>query len=193
MDEVWKPIVGLEDKYLISESGIVKRKERFFNRDRDGYKKEKVKIPEKILHGTLDKGYVRINLKVNDDGRRKRFRIHRLVALTFIGQPPNDKPHINHKDGVKNNNHYSNLEWCSIIENNKHALKNGLTPNIEKRSKHYLAKPINQLHPITNTFIKRFECMLDAKDELGIDISCIAKVCKGKRKSAGGYSWEYAE
>lgn len=54
--------------------------------------------------------------------------IHRLVALAFVNNP-NSETDVNHKDGNKMNNHYSNLEWCSRSENLKHSYRElGQTP-----------------------------------------------------------------
>lgn len=52
--------------------------------------------------------------------------VHRLVCLMWNGAQPEDKPWVNHKDGNKLNNHYSNLEWSTISDNIKHAHNTGL-------------------------------------------------------------------
>lgn len=73
---------------------------------------------------SMDKdGYLQIGLYLKKG--RKWFRAHRLVAITFLANPYN-LPQINHKDGVKFNNHVSNLEWTSNINNQRHAWKLGL-------------------------------------------------------------------
>jgi len=54
--------------------------------------------------------------------------IHRLVAEHFINNPCNETD-VNHKDGNRTNNHYTNLEWCSRSENLKHSFRElGQTP-----------------------------------------------------------------
>ena len=55
----------------------------------------------------------------------KTIFIHRLVAMTFI--EGNEKLTVNHKDGNKLNNHYSNLEFISSVKNLKHAHRIGLS------------------------------------------------------------------
>lgn len=51
---------------------------------------------------------------------------HRLVAKAFIGDPPPEKPDVNHIDGVKSNNNVENLEWCDRSRNIRHAFALGL-------------------------------------------------------------------
>jgi len=52
--------------------------------------------------------------------------VHRLVCKAFHGMSPEGKPWVNHKDGIKLNNHYTNLEWSSISENIQHAFDTGM-------------------------------------------------------------------
>lgn len=89
-------------------------------------------------------GYLSVTL-YNVYGR-KRFNIHRLVALAFI--PNNNNSYcVNHKDGNKHNNCVDNLEWCTSSENNLHALQNGLRLKnrlISERDVHEICKLLEQ-------------------------------------------------
>ena len=76
------------------------------------------KTGEAITPEVHDKGYLRVYLY--DNGKRKHYKVHRLVAETFI---PNleGKPHVNHIDGNPGNNSVTNLEWVTNKENRDHA------------------------------------------------------------------------
>ena len=76
--------------------------------------------PERLLTKTINnRGYYSIRIM------NKTYMVHRLVAQAFIPNIDN-KPFVNHKDGNKLNNHFSNLEWCTCSENNQHAIDIGL-------------------------------------------------------------------
>jgi hypothetical protein len=74
-----------------------------------------------------NKGY--LNVKING----KTIRHHRVVAECFVPNNEN-KPQINHINGIKTDNRASNLEWCTNKENSEHAWANGLMSNIVKAS-----------------------------------------------------------
>lgn len=88
------------------------------------------KYRNKMLRKSIVQGYVQYTLYEN--GKIKRYKAHRLVAMLFLQKPENvNWDIINHIDGNKLNNHYSNLEWCDYLHNNKHARDSGLN-NISK-------------------------------------------------------------
>jgi hypothetical protein len=84
------------------------------------------------------KGYLRVTLwlkprRETPNLRGVHFHVHRLIALTFVPNPDN-KAYVNHIDGHKQNNRADNLEWCTMDENNAHALATGLNHASKKRS-----------------------------------------------------------
>lgn len=84
---------------------------------------------KKYLSTMLDKdGYVKVRL-TSTDNRRHRYSIHRLVMENYCPVENMNSLQINHKDGNKQNNNLSNLEWCTCQENINHACVNGLRHN----------------------------------------------------------------
>jgi hypothetical protein len=125
--EVWKPINGYEGCYEVSTFGRVKSLDRYDSMKR--FKIGRILKPRKNQGGYL-------NVQISNGVVIKNTAIHRIVALTFILNP-NNYPEVNHKDGNKQNNHISNLEWCTRSQNEKHAYRSGLkkAPKEKKNTK----------------------------------------------------------
>lgn len=80
-------------------------------------------FPNRPMYSRLDaKGYPGVMIKTN--GKLRGFKVHRLVAQTFIPNPDN-KPCVNHIDNDKTNNKLENLEWVTYLENTAHAIRQG--------------------------------------------------------------------
>lgn len=77
----------------------------------------------KLVPHRNSNGYLRVSMNLT--GKNQSYFVHRLVAQCFV-ENPESKPVVNHKDGNKLNNHFSNLEWVTSSENNKHAFATGL-------------------------------------------------------------------
>lgn len=108
-----KDVVGYENRFMISERGDLISKTS--------------KTSRKLLSQTFDEnGYLTHATKIGGrEGKDVLLRIHRLVAEAFIPNPDN-KPEVNHLDGIKINNYKSNLDWVTGSENIKHSYGTGL-------------------------------------------------------------------
>jgi hypothetical protein len=115
--ELWKWVPEFEGRYEVSSEGQIRSH----------------------LHGKLrylklcadPRGYIPVNLS-EPDGKRKRYWLHRLVAIVFIPNPQNRKE-VNHKNGVKSDCRVANLEWVSRSQNIRHAYEQGLITTIGQR------------------------------------------------------------
>jgi hypothetical protein len=121
-EEIWKDIKGFEGLYQVSNLGRFKS----LARPSTDNKKRKTKYmgTDRILnYKALKDGYQRVNLV--KDSKVHYLRAHRLISEAFIPNPEN-KPHINHINGVRDDNRLENLEWVTHQENAQHAHDTGL-------------------------------------------------------------------
>ena len=118
-DEIWKGLIyndeDYSDLYKVSNYG------RIYDI-----------VNNKIKGYSYNKGYYQCTVQIY--GVYKLLAVHRAVACTFISNP-NNKPEVNHKDGIRDNNYVGtsehnftdgNLEWVTSSENTIHAYKTGL-------------------------------------------------------------------
>lgn len=106
--EVWIKIKETKDKYSVSNQGRVR------NNDSGHILSKSYTV----------NGYEKISLHVSNN-RRWTVMVHRLVAKAFIANPEN-KPEVNHKNGIHDDNRVENLEWVTGAENREHARRIGL-------------------------------------------------------------------
>lgn len=172
-NEVWKDIPDYEGLYQASSLGKIKSLN--FN----GTGKEKIMKPR------TGNRYYMIALWKN--GVRKDFLLHRIIAKTFIPNVDN-KPYVNHKDENCFNNSIDNLMWCTHKENMNWGTRN------KRISKHNgKIKKVNQ-YDLQDNFIKQWRCINDFFKENNMKLgTCITECCKGRKKTAYGYRWKYAD
>ncbi len=203
MEEVWRPVVGLEGRYEVSNLGRVKTLHHMNS--------SRVQIMKTEFNG---EDYERVEFRV--DGVRHKYAVHRLVAEAFVPNPES-KPCVDHIDGNRRNNHACNLRWCTHQENmnypgvrktmsdqrmgNKNHMFGKKMPkeSCEKMSiahkklvgaKHPGSIPVAQ-YSLDGTFMRQWSCASDASSSTGINRGAIQNCCRGTAKSSGGYIWHY--
>lgn len=118
--EEWKDISGYEGRYQVSSMGRVKSLARVSHREYQG----DLPVSEKILSAS-NNGYGYLRLGLTKECKVTSRVVHRLVAKAFVPNPEN-KPEVNHINGIKTDNRAVNLEWCTKSENQAHSHKIGL-------------------------------------------------------------------
>jgi hypothetical protein len=187
--EVWKPITGFEGLYEVSNHSRVRGVDRYVP-----MKKKFLKFQVGVINkGYLSKsGYWRVLLR-KPNNQKKMMSVHRLVAIEFIPNPEN-KPCINHINGISSDNTLSNLEWCTYKENTIHAHKTGLCKSrkgIFRDGKKFVLA-LNNKFEIQHRFLGYAEAarFLNLKDSANIGIY---RACLNQRKNAYGFKWIHEE
>lgn len=174
--EEWRPVVGSEEWYEVSNTGKVRS-----YKDRYGFGKTgRLKEPRILKQQTNKDGYKYVTIPIN--GKSKKCFIQILVAKAFIPNPEN-KPEVNHEDGDKNNNTVENLFWSTRAENMAHARRTGLWDmegSLRKAREAWIV-------PI---YCYEKDCIYESGDEaakdIGVSKSMITLTCQGKNYNVKG-------
>lgn len=131
-------------------------------------------------------------LQFNFNG--KHMYSHRFITMCFIPNPHN-LPQVNHKNEVKTDNRVENLEWCTAEYNLNYGTHNERQRRSVARSmvnNPAFSKPVSQFTK-SGEFIATYPSTGEAERQTGVWQSNISQCCLGKRKSARGFVWRYAD
>lgn len=204
----WRPVVGLEGKYEVSNYGDIHRLERKAPSGNGGYRILTDHVfwaEEQKEYGGCDPNNRYLGIHISK--KLGKMYIHRIAAKAFCPNPDN-KPEVNHIDGnhknnycgcKKNNYKDSNLEWVYHSENMKHASENNLINRdselrkLRSKENHRIKRSVIQLD-LEGNIINKYENTTEARKQLGyISNNCINRVCRGERKSYKGFRWQYVD
>jgi hypothetical protein len=170
--------------YKVSSLGRVRSLPKLVNFKNIKQRRLKGKI---LAVAPTSDGYRQVTIV--DTDRRYSYRVHRLVAEAFIPNPRN-KPHVNHKDGNRANNHVLNLEWCTISENAVHSyqvLKH--KPNTPGKgmlgAKHHQAQQVAEVDEDGNV-LDVFGSQREADRRLGVPLGSVQQALNGGRLTVRG-------
>jgi len=157
-----KDVVGFEDRFMVSEHGDLISKKT-----------------NKVLSQTPDEnGYLTHATKIGGrEGKNVLLRMHRVVGEAFIPNPDN-KPYINHDDGVKTNNHKPNLEWSTQQENIQHAYDTGLAKAVTGLKHGRVRMTAESLSVVRS--LKGEESCRAVGERFGIHHTTVLDIWKGK-------------
>ena len=184
---VRKAVKGYEGYYEVDQFG------RVFGLDRtitvvDGERTYEKPIAGRQLKQSMhDKGYKTVSL--TKDGQTKQMFVHRIVAEAFLPNPEN-LPMVNHKDEDKTNNFLENLEWCTAAYNRTYGSA------VERHAKKLRGRESEKRvaviqRSLDGEFMNWHGSIKDAAKSVNGATGAISAACKGTRKTAYGYRWEY--
>ena len=178
--EEWRPVIGFEGLYEVSNKGRVKSLPRMVKRGSG-----ESMTYERILVGGISHGY-RYCLLHKQDGSRKSLRVNRLVADAFIPNP-NNLPLVNHKDENRLNNNVDNLEWCTPLYNTRYGTALERASFNNGRNKRVCQ------YDMDGNLVSTYYNINEAVRRIGGHHATISQCCGHKKLSYKGYIWLYED
>lgn len=183
-EEIWRPVVGYEGLYEVSNFSRVKA----LSRKRVVHRNGKVftqSFPEKVLVPLLGSNG-RYHYSLHKDGKQKCVSRATIVARAWV-EGYKDGYEVNHIDENTQNDSIENLEWCSHLYNMRYGTrkKRAISKMIATKGKKVVAKDKN------GEIIDEFPTIAEACRKYGCASSNISKCCSRKIKSLVGLKWEY--
>ena len=192
--EIWKPVVGYEGRYEVSDAGNVRSVRRKNCRGRICGGMTMKAQPNKQT------GYLQIGLCM--DGVRKVWAVHRLVALAFASNRDGADT-VNHKNENKHDNRAENLEWVSLQENLQYGThtKRATANKPDMSGERHFNFGKRGVNAVTHkgsvvgeniadpSIVVRFDTAADAARALKLSTGQLSDAINGKSKSCGGYYW----
>jgi hypothetical protein len=121
--EIWKPVVGYEGFYEVSDLGAVRSVDRNVEANYSGRVRLKRKVGVKLAPFPDKDGYLQV--KLCGVGRPRSESIHRIVCRAFHGPKPTPEHEVSHRDGTRTNNREENLRWATDKENQADRVRHG--------------------------------------------------------------------
>lgn len=179
--EVWKDVEGYEGKYAVSNMGRVKSLHRDLPHAEHGTWHIRERLLKQGLAGLKRSQYMIVCFH-EGQGKQRNMRVHRLVASAFIPKIEG-KNVVNHKDCNKLNNHVDNLEWCTDLENTRHAMAN-------KRMNWTNVKRSRVLNIDTG---ETFNSINEACKKYGVTHRAIYQAASIPGRRSCGFRWQYID
>lgn len=170
-EEKWMEVTCLEGYLEVSSNGRLRSIKRAH--PMGGFRGGIILKLSLSIHGYLF-------ARVSHGSRKTNVYVHKAVANAFLNNN-SELPQINHIDGVKANNHYKNLEWCTASHNSLH--KFSILGCQAKNKKSVIAFCADR---------ELYFDSLTSAGSAGFNIHNISAVLHGRRNTCGGYQWRLA-
>lgn len=171
--EIWRPVVGYETEYMVSNRGRVKSMSRVVLRPRKGLPAVETRLKEKLLKAGLG-GHGYFTVALSRDGQSKTFPVHLLVLTAHEGERPNGMV-ARHLNGERRDCNLSNLVWGTPAENHEDARRHGTAALADG---HGMAK-LTRSQVLEVRHLRGTERQVDIAARMGVSVQTVKTIQRG--------------